>query len=102
MDGELTRCSHMRFGQGSSGPLTPRCMWGSKVGRRIEVRRVLDSLRRPRSVVGRHASARRPGPELVGVAHGPDVGDPVAYHVEREHRHGDAVSLSYQTGLAVD
>lgn len=23
LDGELTRCSRMRFGQGSSGPLTP-------------------------------------------------------------------------------
>jgi hypothetical protein len=30
------------------------------------------------------------------------VPDPVACDVEREHRHGDAVLLSHQTGLAVD
>ena len=47
-------------------------------------------------------SACRPGPELVGVAYGPDVLDPVACDVEREHRHGDAVLLGHQAGLAVD
>jgi hypothetical protein len=47
-------------------------------------------------------SARRPGPELAGVAYGPDVRDPVGSDVEREHRHGDAVELSDQAGLAVD
>ncbi len=47
-------------------------------------------------------SACRPGAELVGVADGPDVLDPVAVDVEREHRHGDAVLLGYQAGLAVD
>src|SRR5258708_20650398 len=51
---------------------------------------------------GDAGSARRPGPELVGVAYGPDVLDPVASDVEREHRHGDAVLLSHQTGLTVD
>src|ERR1700728_4423867 len=52
--------------------------------------------------VGRRASARRPGPELLGVAYDPDVLDPVACDVEREHRHDHAVLLSHQTGLAVD
>ena len=47
-------------------------------------------------------SARRPGAELVGVPYGPDVLDPVTVDVEREHRHGDAVLLSHQAGLAVD
>ena len=50
----------------------------------------------------RRASACRPGPELVGVAYCPDVRDPVACDVEREHRHGDAVLLGHQAGLAVD
>jgi hypothetical protein len=44
------------------------------------------------------ASARRPGPELAGVAYCPDVLDPVACDVEREHRYGDAVLLSHQAG----
>ena len=35
----------------------------------------------------RRGSARRPGPELVGVAYCPDVLYPVACDVEREHRH---------------
>jgi hypothetical protein len=48
------------------------------------------------------ASAHRPCPELVGVAYCPDVLDPVARDGEREHRHGDAISLSDQAGLAVD
>src|SRR5262249_5636400 len=48
------------------------------------------------------ASARCPGPELVGVENCPDGLDPVACDVERQHRHGDAVLLSHQTGLAVD
>jgi len=47
-------------------------------------------------------SARRPGPEFVGVAYCPDAGDPVACDLEREHRHGDAVLPGYQAGLAVD
>ena len=47
-------------------------------------------------------SARRPGPQLLGVAHCPDVGDPVVCDVEREHRDGDAVLLGCQAGLAVD
>src|SRR5260370_29577413 len=50
----------------------------------------------------RRASARRPGTELLGVAYYPDVLDPIAGDVEREHRHGDAVLLSHQAGLAVD
>jgi hypothetical protein len=37
-----------------------------------------------------------------GVTYGPDVLDPVASDVEREHRHGDAVLLTDQTGLTVD
>src|SRR5215813_8470051 len=48
------------------------------------------------------ASARCPWPELVGVADCPDVLDPVARDVKREHRHGDAVLLGHQPGLAVD
>jgi hypothetical protein len=47
-------------------------------------------------------SATRPGPEFLVVAHYPDVPDPAACDVEREHGHGDAVLLSYQPGLAVD
>jgi hypothetical protein len=47
-------------------------------------------------------SACRPGPEFLGVADGPDVLDPVVGDVEREHRHGDAVLLGDQAGLAVD
>src|SRR6266536_2358291 len=50
----------------------------------------------------RRGSARRPGPEFLGVAYCPAALDPVACDVEREHRHGDAVLLSHQTGLAVD
>ena len=50
----------------------------------------------------RVASSRGPGPELVGVADCPDVLDPVARDVEGEHRHGDAVLLGDQAGLAVD
>ena len=53
-------------------------------------------------MAGRRVSAGRPGPELVGVADGPDVGDPVACDLEREHRNGDAVLLGDQAGLAVD
>src|SRR6266571_8371408 len=48
------------------------------------------------------ASARGPRTELLGVAYYPDVLDPVAGDVEREHRHGDAVFLSHEAGLAVD
>jgi len=47
-------------------------------------------------------SARGPGAEFVGVAYYPDVLDPVACDLEREHRHGDAVLLGHQAGLAVD
>ena len=47
-------------------------------------------------------SACCPGPEFVGVAYRPDVGDPVASDLERVHRHGDAVQLGDQAGLAVD
>jgi hypothetical protein len=43
-----------------------------------------------------------PGPELLGVTYRPDVLDSIAYEVEREHCHGDAVLLSHQTGLTVD
>src|SRR6266568_8647629 len=50
----------------------------------------------------RRGSARGPGPEFLGVAYYPDVFDPVAGDVEREHRHGDAVFLSDHAGLAVD
>src|SRR5215472_8572291 len=46
--------------------------------------------------------AYRPRPELVGVEYGPDVLDPAARQVECVHRHGDAVPLSHQAGLAVD
>src|SRR5262245_16076609 len=53
-------------------------------------------------MVWRRASARRPGPELVGVPYCPDVRDPVACDLERGHRHGNAVLLSDQAGLAVD
>jgi hypothetical protein len=48
------------------------------------------------------ASARRPGTEFLGVAYRPDVPDPVARDLEREHRDGDAVLLGDQAGLAVD
>src|SRR6201994_4455693 len=48
------------------------------------------------------ASARRPGPELIGVAYRPDVRDLVTRDLEREHGHGDAVFLGHQAGLAVD
>src|SRR5215831_11585144 len=48
------------------------------------------------------ASAHRPGTEFLGVAYYPDVLDPVARDVEREHRHGEAILLSHDTGLAVD
>src|SRR5262245_42615362 len=53
-------------------------------------------------MVCRRASVRRPGPELLGVEHRPDVLDPVACHVEGQHRRGDAVLLSDQARLAVD
>jgi hypothetical protein len=43
-----------------------------------------------------------PGPEFLGIAHGPDALDPVASDVERDHGHGDAVLLGDQAGLAVD
>jgi len=39
---------------------------------------------------------------LSGVEYDPDVLDPVACDVERVHRHGDAVALGDQAGLAVD
>src|SRR5271156_579878 len=56
-----------------------------------------------RYVSGRETrSACRPGPEFLGVAYGPDVLDPVAGDLEREHRHGDAVLLGDQAGLAID
>src|SRR5262245_55237902 len=46
---------------------------------------------------------RGPGSELVGVADGPDVPDPVAAEVEGEHRRGHAVGvLQHQARLAVD
>src|SRR6202042_3965254 len=47
-------------------------------------------------------SSGPPGPELVGVANRPDVRDPVASDIERDHGHGDAVLLGDQAGLAVD
>src|SRR5262249_39175408 len=53
-------------------------------------------------MVWRRASARRPGTQFLGVAYCPDLLDPVAPDVEREHRHGDAVLLSHQPGLTVD
>src|SRR5215469_11997597 len=53
-------------------------------------------------MVWRRASARRPGPELVGVEYCPDVPDPAARDVERQHRPGDAVQLSDQARLTVD
>jgi LUD domain len=43
------------------------------------------------------ASATRPGPEFLGVAHYPDVPDPATCNVEREHRHDDAILLGHQT-----
>src|SRR6516165_6379880 len=43
-----------------------------------------------------------PWPELLRVAYGPDMADLVACDIEREHRHGDAVLLAHQAGLAVD
>src|SRR5204863_53854 len=46
--------------------------------------------------------ARRPGAELIGVAHRPDVRDLVVRDLEREHGHGDTVLLGHQAGLAVD
>src|SRR6266536_2405146 len=46
-------------------------------------------------------SAGGPGPELAGVEYCPDAGDLAACDLERVHRHGDAVLLSHQTGLAV-
>ena len=46
-------------------------------------------------------SACRPGPELLRVPYCPDVLDPVACDLEREHRH-DAVELGRQAGLTVD
>src|SRR6201991_4209285 len=42
----------------------------------------------------------RPGPELFGVAHRPDLPDPTAAEGEREHRHGDSVVLQHQTRLS--
>jgi hypothetical protein len=50
----------------------------------------------------RRASASRPRPELLRVAYCPDVLDPVAGDVERDHYHGDAILLSRQAGLTVD
>src|SRR5271169_2110740 len=49
----------------------------------------------------RRASARRPGPELLGIEYYPDVLDPVACEVEGHHRHDDAVLLSDEARLAV-
>jgi hypothetical protein len=52
-----------------------------------------------------HRNARQPvvqGRSFLGVAYYPDVLDPVAGDIEREHRHGDAVLLRDQAGLAVD
>jgi hypothetical protein len=40
--------------------------------------------------------------EFLGVPNDPDVPDPVACDVEREHRDGDPVLLSDQAGLTVD
>src|SRR5207248_5020098 len=51
---------------------------------------------------GAPPSARRPGPELIGVAYRPDVRDLVVRDLEREHGHGDTVLLGHQAGLAVD
>src|SRR5712691_1739669 len=55
-----------------------------------------------RTTLKKCASARRPRPELAGVADSPDAADPVAGEVERDHRHDDAVQLGHQAGLAVD
>src|SRR4029450_7485738 len=49
-----------------------------------------------------NASASRPKPELLGVPYCPDVPDPVAGDIERDHRRGDAVLLNHQTRLTVD
>src|SRR5260370_25833612 len=54
------------------------------------------------SLSTRRRSVRRPRPEFLGVAYGPDVLDPVACDLDGAHRHGDAVLLSDQAGLAVD
>src|SRR5688572_23338536 len=51
--------------------------------------------------VGHRSSARRPRSQFLRVAYRPDALDPIACDVERENRHGDAVHLSHQTGLAV-
>ena len=48
------------------------------------------------------ASGRGPGPELAGVEYRPDAGDLLACDLERVDRHGDAVLLGHQAGLAVD
>jgi hypothetical protein len=53
-------------------------------------------------MVRRRVSARRPGPELVGVEYCPKPRDLAACDVERVYRHGDAVQLGDQTRLAVD
>ena len=53
-------------------------------------------------MVWRLASACGPGAEFVGVAYDPDVLDPVACDLEREHGDGGAVVLGYEAGLAVD
>src|SRR5262252_3787933 len=47
-------------------------------------------------------SAGGPRPELARVEYCPNAGDLVACDLERVHRHGDAVLLSHQPGLAVD
>ena len=62
-------------------------------------------LRRPRKPVleGKaRQTAWPPGPQFARVAHGPDVGDPVACEAEREHGHGGAVLPGDQARLAID
>ena len=70
---------NMRVGQ----PARPAPRWpaGETVWRRLRADRV----------GGRRASPPRPGTEFLGVAYDPDVPDPVACDVKREHRHGVAV-----------
>lgn len=53
-------------------------------------------------VFGSSVVAHRPRPELLRVAYGPDVSDPVVCDVERVHGHDDAVLLGDQAGLTVD
>src|SRR5215475_7284991 len=99
-------CAHS--GRFPSTPGSHSTKWSTRYS---AVPWLLASVRSPRACSGRtevdaklpaRLGAGRPGAQLAGVQHGPDVLDPAVGDVERQHGDGDAIELSDQAGPAAD